>query len=306
MWFGPTCTGDKAAMGLSSDGIKRMTEERAMSGTNDGSDSAVTAAAPKFWRDEALPFIEARSIEDGREVCYAKHSHETFSIGAVTGGHNRHASEWIGAGAVVMMNPDDVHACNPVADARWSYRMLHVDVDWLTGLQRDLGFSDNHTFRAFSQTMTTDPALFEGLNRLYAVLVDDDSEPMRKESAAVTFFSDVQQKLNPAPLQDHDASGQLARAAEFIAENCTRPLKLEDVCKAAELSASHLIRAFKQRYGMTPHAYLINRRIQYSRAQLRRGYPIADVALDAGFADQAHLQRTFKRLVAATPGQYRS
>jgi AraC-like DNA-binding protein len=281
-----------------------------MGGTNDGSDSAVTAAAPKFWRDEALPFIEARSIEDGREVCYAKHSHETFSIGAVTGGRsvyvNRHASEWIGAGAVVMMNPDDVHACNPVADERWSYRMLHVEVDWLTGLQRDLGFSDNHTFRAFSQTMTTDPALFEGLNRLYAVLVDADSEPMRKESAAVTFFSDVQQKLNPAPLRDHDASGQLARAAEFIAENCTRPLKLEDVCKAAELSASHLIRAFKQRYGMTPHAYLINRRIQYSRAQLRRGYPIADVALDAGFADQAHLQRTFKRLVAATPGQYRS
>ena len=275
MWFGPTCMGGKAAVGSSSDGIERMTEEHAMGGTNDGSDSAVTAAAPKFWRDEALPFIEARSIEDGREVCYAKHSHETFSIGAVTGGHsvyvNRHASEWIGAGAVVMMNPDDVHACNPVADERWSYRMLHVEVDWLTGLQRDLGFSDNHTFRAFSQTMTTDQALFEGLNRLYAVLVDADSEPMRKESAAVTFFSDVQQKLNPAPLPDHDASSQLARAAEFIAENCTRQLKLEDVCKAAELSASHLIRAFKQRYGMTPHAYLINRRIQYSRAQLRRG-----------------------------------
>jgi AraC-like DNA-binding protein len=287
-----------------------MTEEHVMSGTNDRSDSAATAAAPKFWRDEALPFIEARSIDDGREVCYAKHSHETFSIGAVTGGHsayvNRHASEWIGAGAVVLMNPDDVHACNPVADERWSYRMLHVDVDWLTGLQHDLGFSDNHAFRAFSQTMTTDPTLFAGLNRLYAILVDDDSESMRKESAALTFFSEVQQKLNPAPLPDCDASGQLARAAEFIAENCTRPLKLEDVCKAAELSASHLIRAFKQRYGMTPHAYLINRRIQYSRAQLRRGYPIADVALDAGFADQAHLQRTFKRLVAATPGQYRS
>jgi hypothetical protein len=189
-----------------------------MSGTNDWSESAVAAAAPKFWRDDALPFIEARSIEDGREVCYAKHSHETFSIGAVTGGHsvyvNRHASEWIGAGAVVMMNPDDVHACNPVADERWSYRMLHVEVDWLTGLQHDLGFSHNHAFRAFSQTMTTDPALFDGLNRLYAILVDDDSELMRKESAAVTFFSEVQQKLNPAPLPDDDASGQLARAAE--------------------------------------------------------------------------------------------
>ena len=65
------------------------------------------ASAPKFWRSDALPFIEARSIDDGREVCYAKHSHETFSIGAVTGGRseylNRHAREWIGAGAVVTL-----------------------------------------------------------------------------------------------------------------------------------------------------------------------------------------------------------
>jgi AraC-like DNA-binding protein len=204
-----------------------------------------------------------------------------------------------------MMNPDDVHACNPIADERWSYRMLHVDVEWLTRLQHELGSSANHAFCAFSQTMTLDPVLFDGLNRLCAILVDDDADTLRKESAAITFFSEVQRKLNPAPLPDRDASRQLTRAAEFIAENCTLSLTLEDICEVAELSASHLIRAFKQRYGMTPHAYLINRRIQYSRAQLRRGRLIADVALDAGFADQAHLQRMFKRLVAATPGQYR-
>lgn len=271
---------------------------------------AKRASAPQFWRDDALPFIEVRSIEDGRDVCYAKHSHETFSIGAVTGGRseylNRHAREWIGAGAVVMMNPDDVHACNPVADERWSYRMMHVDVAWLTGLQHELGFSENHAFRAFSQTMTTDAGLFNGLNRLHAILVDGEADMLRKQSAAITFFSEVQNTLNPAVVPDRDASRQLTRAAEFIAENCTRSLKLEDICEAAGLSASHLIRAFRRRYGMTPHAYLVNRRIQYSRAQLRRGRVIADVALDAGFADQAHLQRTFKRLVAATPGQYRS
>ena len=117
-------------------------------------DDSIHASAPKFWRSVALPFIEARSIEDGRQVCYSKHSHETFSIGAVTGGRsvylNRHAREWIGAGVVVMMNPDDVHACNPVADDRWSYRMLHVDVEWLTALQHELDFSVNHPFPAFS------------------------------------------------------------------------------------------------------------------------------------------------------------
>jgi hypothetical protein len=179
------------------------------------------ACAPRFWRSDALPFIEARSIEDGREVCYARHSHETFSIGAVTGGRsvyvNRHEQEWIGAGALVMMNPDDVHACNPVADERWSYLMLHVEVEWLTALQHELGFSENYAFREFSQTMALDPMLFDGLNRLHAILVDDDTDTLRKESAAVTFFSHLQQTLNPASAPTHDTSRQLARAAEFIA-----------------------------------------------------------------------------------------
>lgn len=143
------------------------TTEAASAASNE---RATGAAAPRFWRSDALPFIEARSIDDGRKVCYAKHSHETFSIGAVTGGRsvylNRHAREWVGAGAVVMMNPDDVHACNPVAGERWSYRMLHVDVAWFTKLQHELGFNENHAFRAFSQIMTLDTALFDGLNRL--------------------------------------------------------------------------------------------------------------------------------------------
>ena len=60
-------------------------------------------------------------------------------------------------------------------------------------------------------------------------------------------------------------------ASEFISDNFTRNLRLDDICAAAGLSQSHLIRAFKGQYGMTPHAYLINRRIQFSRARLRQG-----------------------------------
>ena len=41
---------------------------------------------PQFWRDPQLPFVEARAIADGRQVCYSLHSHEFFSIGAITGG----------------------------------------------------------------------------------------------------------------------------------------------------------------------------------------------------------------------------
>ncbi|MGY2237282.1 AraC family transcriptional regulator [Pseudomonas gingeri] len=265
--------------------------------------------APYFWRDATLPFIEARSIQDGRKVCYARHSHEHFSIGAITHGRSTYINEqqqWqVEAGTVVLMNPGEVHACNPIDDQPWAYRMFYVEAPWLTSLQHELGFSPDLDFRAFSATHSTDPLLFQGLNLLYEQLVDDDLAHLEKQCAIVEFFTLLQHRLNPAPIPAREINQKLERAAAYIHKHCTEALKLEDICQAAQLSASYLTRAFKQHYGMTPHAFLVNRRIQYARNQLRRGRLIADVALEAGFADQAHFQRAFKQHLAATPGQYR-
>ena len=265
--------------------------------------------APRFWRDDALPFIEARAIADGREVCYTRHAHEHFSIGAITAGRSTYLHEQsafeVSAGTVVLMNPGDVHACNPIEDQPWSYLMLYVDTPWLTDLQHQLGFSDDAAFRRFSATHTRDANLFAGLVVLYEVLVDPQQDVLRKHSVAVEFFTDVQLRLNPVDQPLREPNFKLERAADYIRDHCTQNLRLEDICEAAQLSPSYLIRAFKQHYGMTPHAFLVNRRIQFAQDQLRSGKLIADVALEAGFADQAHFQRAFKQHLAATPGQYR-
>ena len=139
--------------------------------------------APRFWRDDALPFIEARSIADGREVCYTRHAHEHFSIGAITAGRSTYLHEQsafeVSAGTVVLMNPGDVHACNPIEDQPWSYLMLYVDTPWLTDLQHQLGVSDDTAFRRFSLTHTRDANLFTGLAGLCDVLVDPQQDALR-------------------------------------------------------------------------------------------------------------------------------
>jgi AraC-like DNA-binding protein len=267
------------------------------------------ATAPFFWRDPALAFIEARAIADGRKVTYARHAHEHFSIGAITAGRSyyHYGAETfeISAGTVVLMNPGDVHACNPIANEPWSYRMLYIDTPWLTDLQYQLGFSTDQGYRPFDTPYTRDPLLYRGLLALYRTLVDEQAEHLQKQSALVSYFSDVQQRLNPSPTPMREVNHKLERAAGYIRAHCTQALKLEDICLAAQLSPSYLIRAFKQYYGLTPHAFLVNQRIQFARNQLRQGELIADVALAAGFADQAHFQRAFKQHFAATPGQYR-
>ena len=256
-----------------------------------------------------MPFIEARSIADGRKVCYARHSHEIFSIGAITSGccnylHEK-TSHRISTGTVVLMNPGDVHACNPVEDQPWSYVMLYVDAQWLAGIQQGFGEGSDGLFQPIAATYTQSPALFNGLTGLYAQLIDPELEVLARHEAAIKFFSAMQQELGGSVALRKPANARVERAAEYIDEHFLRTLRLQDICEAASLSEAYLIRAFEQRYHMTPHAYLINRRIQHAQAQLREGALIADIAQQTGFADQAHFQRVFKKHLAATPGQYK-
>ena len=269
-----------------------------------------SCATPRFWRDAQLPFIEARSIADGRKVCYARHSHEIFSIGAFTSGCCNYLHEKtchsISAGTVVLMNPGDVHACNPLDDQPWSYVMLYVDAQWLAGIEQGFAEEASEVFQPVAATHTQSPALFNGLTGLYAQLVDPHRDVLAKHEAAVLFFSSMQQELGRSVALRKPANVRVERAAEYIDEHFLRTIRLQEICAAACLSEAYLIRAFEQRYHMTPHAYLINRRIQHAQTQLREGALIADIAQQTGFADQAHFQRVFKKHLAATPGQYKT
>jgi AraC-like DNA-binding protein len=269
----------------------------------------ISAEIPVFWRDAQLPFIEARSIEDGRKVCYSRHSHDVFSIGAVTGGRSTYLHEktrqTISTGTVVLMNPGDVHACNPIDDQPWSYIMLYVDAQWLSRIQHACGVEENQGFQPLAATHCTDPELFQGLLDLHRVLIDPHLELLVRHEAAVAFFMTMQQRLGCSALPAKKTNLKVERAAQYINAHFLQAIRLEEICQAASLSEAYLIRAFEQHYHMTPHAYLINRRIQHAQAQLRDGEPIADIAQHSGFADQAHFQRVFKKHLAATPGQYR-
>ncbi|AGM41899.1 helix-turn-helix transcriptional regulator [Aeromonas hydrophila] len=259
-----------------------------------------------FWHDPVLPFIEARAVQDGRRVCYDKHSHPHFSIGAITGGHshylNQRSRQEVGRGHLVLMNPEEVHACNPVADEPWSYLMFYLDTGWLQRQQEEAGLGD--AFRPFDMTASRDPLLYQGLCRLHRQLWREH-EPLAREVACHQFSRQLLARLTPASWDDRPPQ-HLQRAAELMQDDCCSPLTLAQLSAVAGLTPSHFVRSFSRHYGMTPHAYLLDQRIRHARALLRRGEPLAEVALASGFADQAHFQRQFKRRVAATPGHYRT
>ncbi|MEH6365619.1 MULTISPECIES: AraC family transcriptional regulator [Pseudomonas] len=272
----------------------------------------MSLTVPTFWRAAALPFIEARSILDGRKVCYARHAHAHFSIGAITSGQCTYISgdqqHVISEGCVVLMNPQVVHACNPIDGEPWSYRMFYVDCQWLAAIQAQLDSSAAHCFQPYKPILTHSQQLFSALNQLYMQLTDAALSTAQKHNAAEQFFVQMHAELTanePGAELTSAVHAKLQCAADYIQAHCAEPLSLEQICMVAGLSRSYLIRAFAQHFGMTPHAYLTNQRVQLAQRLLQRGEVIAEAALAAGFADQAHLQRTFKQHLAATPGQYR-
>lgn len=265
--------------------------------------------AHRFYRDPRFPHIEVRDVRDARDVGYARHSHDSFSIGIVTGGrstylHERGQDE-VGAGAVVLMNPGAMHACNPVDSTTWSYRMVHVDTAWLCRFQCELGVDAAGSLHEFEVTSTMDAALHGRVATLCDRFADSTEGELARHQAIVELATALHERFPRRSLPARAIAPGLARVAEYIAANYAQPVSLAELCKVSGLSESHLVRSFKKRFGMTPHEYLIDRRIRHSRHELRRGRPIAEVALELGFADQAHLQRMFKRIVATTPGQYR-
>jgi AraC family transcriptional regulator len=98
----------------------------------------------------------------------------------------------------------------------------------------------------------------------------------------------------------------LRRVREYIEDNIDQRITVELLAGLAKLSVCYFVRAFKQSTGITPHDYLIRRRVERTK-QLLSGtdMPLSEIALAAGFADQSHFARRFRQHVGMTPRDYR-
>ncbi len=105
-----------------------------------------------------------------------------------------------------------------------------------------------------------------------------------------------------------DAAPPIAvlRAVELMRQRMADPLSLEELAHAAGLSPFHFARQFKTTTGHPPHDYLIRLRVDRAQELMRRerGWTMAAVAQDAGFSDQSHMARHFKRVLGVTPRQF--
>lgn len=106
---------------------------------------------------------------------------------------------------------------------------------------------------------------------------------------------------SPAPPRRSPAE----RARGYLERNPAQHTSLDMLASAAGVSKYHLVRVFRERYGVPPHAYAMRVRAGLARALLAEGRTPREVADEAGFADVSHLTREFKREFGTTPGRFR-
>jgi AraC-like DNA-binding protein len=95
-------------------------------------------------------------------------------------------------------------------------------------------------------------------------------------------------------------------ARAFIHTHYERDISIGELASVTSLSPYHFIRVFSGQVGLTPHAYLTQVRVRQAQRLLLSGEPPAHAAISAGFFDQSHLTRHFKRILGVTPGRYRN
>jgi len=92
----------------------------------------------------------------------------------------------------------------------------------------------------------------------------------------------------------------------FIDDNIDKNISLQEMAEKASLNQSYFSRSFKKKYGLSPHNYILNERVNRSKKLLEKGFDIAQIALELGFYDQAHFYRAFKNLFLITPNEYKN
>jgi AraC family transcriptional regulator len=108
------------------------------------------------------------------------------------------------------------------------------------------------------------------------------------------------------PMRGGLAAWQQKRVVEFIDEHLAEELPLAALANLAQLSTYHFARAFKRSFGVPPHRFHTNRRIERARTLLANPRAaVADIAVEVGFSGASAFSATFRKMTGQTPTDYR-
>jgi AraC-like DNA-binding protein len=239
-------------------------------------------------------------------AAYQKHRHATYAIGVTDVGVQvfdyRGAVHTSTPGQVVVLYPDEPHDGRAGTDAGFGYRIVYVEPFLLMDALRSLRGKPG-PLPFVREPVSTDPRLSRAIDAAFHAHLDS----LAVDGLVADLAHALAEKAHGAGAVSRRVDVRAVdRARQFLDAERTRAVHSRELEAITGLTRYDLARQFRAVLGTSPYRYLLMRRLELARAQLHRGRALADVALETGFADQAHFTRAFRNAFGLTPGRYRA
>ena len=264
--------------------------------------------------ESSAGWMRSTEVQDGVEFleawfqgyAYHKHRHDTYGICLTTTGVQvfdyRGAAHASTPGQVVVLHPDELHDGRAGTQAGFGYRMLYVEpalifeaIQVLCGRACSLPFVRTPVV-ASAKLSAAITGAFQSTREPLAI----DSLVLHLAEGLIDADPSCRRAARPRSLD----VAALARARQFLDAQKTRVVRSAELEAVTGLTRYELARQFRLMCGTSPYRYLLMRRLDFARQQIARGRALVEVALEAGFADQAHFTRMFRATYGLTPARY--
>lgn len=256
-----------------------------------------------FWQaanEPGLTFLHARFVTHE----YGRHAHPEYAFGVIECGRQTFDTvrrpQFLDAGDIVALNPEEVHDGRSNHPEGYSYRMFYAAPE----LVRRYILDDADGCPVFRSASARDPYLAARLLRYHREAEANRLLPIESEAGLLGLFEALFQRHGRGCILGAscgDARVRLIR--EMVQDAPEQAFTLSDLAHAAGLSRRHFTRLFRRDVGIAPHQFVIQAKLRAARSLIEAGEPVAEAAAAMGFADQSHFGRHFKRHYGFTPKQ---
>jgi len=237
---------------------------------------------------------------------FDRHSHDCYALGVTLSGVQ--TFDYRGAPAIslpghaMVLHPGEAHDGRAGTEDGFRYRMLYLAPsrirDALCGWTGHLPFVATPICAHVQLVEVLHEALGDLTRPLEALEADD----------VVAAIADCLLTLHRSPARRDTALDVTAveRARRYLDAYCTENVDADRLEQETGLDRFTLTRQFRGQLGTSPHRYLVMRRLDRARKAIRAGHSLADAAAHAGFADQSHFTRHFRKAFGLSPGHWRT
>ncbi len=238
---------------------------------------------------------------------FPKHFHNYYTILLIEKGVNvgftGKQSYKLGPGSMLIINPGEVHAGNSLDKNFLRFSSMKIERYQLVEILERNGINVRGDI-----IFTNEPFKNPRLSSKIRTALDAKANTLQEESSILDFVFDLaaHYRLTESQIPEEQLNlHYLARARDYIHDNYSEELTLEEIAANSNISAYHLLRQFRAFFGLTPFAYLRNLRVEKAITRLSTTESITELAHELGFFDHSHFIKNFRKITGVVPSAYK-